>query len=148
MTPEEIEILYPTSSRQKHKWAADGLTYTCYVLYADQVSGLSSDGVRFDSGGGVEVDAQPGDQTKGEWNGKGKAQPRKWVDVLADWEKRSMNRGVWGIVVGGGEEDKPPGTRNPEREGVVVRRDYTNLWPERWLMRPEVCFPLKFETVF
>jgi hypothetical protein len=30
-------------TRELHQWAARGLGYTCYVLYADQQSGLGSD---------------------------------------------------------------------------------------------------------
>ncbi|KAG6814916.1 hypothetical protein H0H93_011658 [Arthromyces matolae] len=30
-------------NRQRHKWAAEGLAYTCYLSYADQLSGLGPD---------------------------------------------------------------------------------------------------------
>ncbi|KAH0578671.1 hypothetical protein H2248_003802 [Termitomyces sp. 'cryptogamus'] len=51
----------PAKERERHKWAAAGLAYTCYLLYADQKSGL----------GPEKVGMKPG---------------TRWVDELATWE--------------------------------------------------------------
>lgn len=46
-----VTLEYSEGSREKHMWAAEGLAYTCWALYADQASGLSSDGTQFVSSG-------------------------------------------------------------------------------------------------
>ncbi|KAH0591339.1 hypothetical protein H2248_001418 [Termitomyces sp. 'cryptogamus'] len=51
----------PAKERERHKWAAAGFAYTCYLLYADQKSGL----------GPEKVGMKPG---------------VRWVDKLATWE--------------------------------------------------------------
>ncbi|TFK26031.1 seven-hairpin glycosidase [Coprinopsis marcescibilis] len=48
--------------RQRHKWAAEGLAFTCWITYADQQSGLGPDGATMMSG-------------------------EKWVDELKAWER-------------------------------------------------------------
>ncbi|KAH9475723.1 Endoplasmic reticulum mannosyl-oligosaccharide 1,2-alpha-mannosidase [Psilocybe cubensis] len=53
----------PPDVREKHEWAASGLTYTCYIAYADQQSGLAPEEIRM-NGPGV-----------------------KWVDELRRWEQ-------------------------------------------------------------
>lgn len=42
LSPEEKEL---------HQWAAEGLAYTCYVSYADQLSGLGPDLMSMPQGG-------------------------------------------------------------------------------------------------
>ncbi|KAG6861017.1 hypothetical protein C0995_004870 [Termitomyces sp. Mi166 len=51
----------PAKERERHKWAAAGLAYTCYIVYADQESGLGPDKVGMNQG-------------------------TRWVDKLATWE--------------------------------------------------------------
>jgi hypothetical protein len=54
--------------RELHQWAARGARDTCYVLYADQQSGLGSDTVTMAKG-------------------------QKWVDVLKEREERGRGEG-------------------------------------------------------
>ncbi|KAG5650901.1 hypothetical protein H0H81_010599, partial [Sphagnurus paluster] len=54
--------LMPEGTRERHRWAAAGLAYTCYVAYADQESGLGPDGMRMVPG-------------------------RRWGDALGAWER-------------------------------------------------------------
>lgn len=51
----------PAKERERHKWAAAGLAYTCYIAYADQKSGLGPDKL-------------------------GMRQGTRWVEKLAAWE--------------------------------------------------------------
>ncbi|TFK32630.1 glycoside hydrolase family 47 protein [Crucibulum laeve] len=64
----------PANVRERHKWAAEGLAYTCWVSYADQVTGLGPDGIRMIHG-------------------------EKWVDALTAWEQQGRR----GVVPGLGE---------------------------------------------
>lgn len=41
----------PADVRKLHEWAASGLTYTCYISYADQQSGLGPEEIRMNSNG-------------------------------------------------------------------------------------------------
>ncbi|KAG6870532.1 hypothetical protein C0992_013092, partial [Termitomyces sp. T32_za158] len=51
----------PAKVRERHKWAAEGLAYTCYIAYADQKSGLGPDKLGMNQG-------------------------TRWVEKLAVWE--------------------------------------------------------------
>ncbi|KAG5644461.1 hypothetical protein DXG03_008361 [Asterophora parasitica] len=42
--------LLPEKTRERHRWAAQGLAYTCYVSYADMKSGLGPDGLTMKPG--------------------------------------------------------------------------------------------------
>ncbi|KAJ2932969.1 hypothetical protein H1R20_g4131, partial [Candolleomyces eurysporus] len=56
----------PPKTRQLHQWAAEGLAYTCWVLYADQRSGLGPDNAKMVNGG-------------------------RWVDKLKKWEEEGAH---------------------------------------------------------
>ena len=117
-------------TRELHQWAARGLGYTCYVLYADQKSGLGSDTVTMAKG-------------------------QKWVDVLKEWEERGQGEGGaddgpgarrkgnvdsnGGAVAGKGYMGSlPPGLHEPPPVKDMLKRDYANSWPAMYLLRPEV----------
>ncbi|KAF5371378.1 hypothetical protein D9615_009662 [Tricholomella constricta] len=53
--------LLPEKTRERHRWAAEGLAYTCYISYADQKSGMGPDGLSMKAG-------------------------TLWVERLAEWE--------------------------------------------------------------
>ena len=55
------DVYLSAKDRERHEWAAAGLAYTCYVLYADQKSGLGPDKVGMKLG-------------------------TRWVDKLETWE--------------------------------------------------------------
>lgn len=116
-------------TRELHQWAARGLGYTCYVLYADQKSELGPDTVTMAKG-------------------------QKWVDVLQEWEERGRGEGgaddgpgAWrkgnadsngGAVAGKGYTGAlPPGLHEPPPVKDVLKRDYANSWPAVYLLRPE-----------
>lgn len=134
----------PPKTAQLHKWAAEGLATTCYLMYADQPSGLGAEAVSFErwgaSGPAAVYGTDPPDLGKtvlapvaGQANGmmrgsvKGKTQGR-WMDAVKVWEDQGR--------VG----DVPPGVRGGKP--VVTgegRKDY-GLWDNRYLLRPEVSF--------
>lgn len=58
----------PPETKQLHQWAAEGLASTCWVLYADQKSGLGPDNARMTNGG-------------------------RWVDQLKKWEQEGRPGG-------------------------------------------------------
>jgi mannosyl-oligosaccharide alpha-1,2-mannosidase len=58
----------PADVKQLHQWAAEGLAYTCWVMYADQQSHLGPDNARMVNGG-------------------------HWVDGLKKWEKEGRPGG-------------------------------------------------------
>ncbi|GJJ12008.1 hypothetical protein Clacol_006246 [Clathrus columnatus] len=100
MTDEEREI---------HKWAAEGLAYTCWIMYADQPSGLGAEIVTFDNDYSVDISKQA------------------WFFHLNKWKEA------------GQPTAKPPGVGNPDGpipKGSKGKQDYT-LTDDRYLLRPE-----------
>ncbi|KAH6904717.1 glycoside hydrolase [Coprinopsis sp. MPI-PUGE-AT-0042] len=47
LTPWELEHKFAKEERERHWLAAEGLAYTCWVLYADQATGMGPDEVWF-----------------------------------------------------------------------------------------------------
>ncbi|KAG6864617.1 hypothetical protein C0991_008265 [Blastosporella zonata] len=76
------EAYMSPKERERHRWAAEGLAYTCYVSYADQKSGLGPDGLKMTPG-------------------------TRWVEKVAAWEAA----GRVGVPPGLKEEG-PRGDRN------------------------------------
>jgi len=58
----------PESERQLYMWAAEGLGHTCWIMYADQESGLGPELAR--------MDMWPGDWRKG-----------RWIDHVEEWQR-------------------------------------------------------------
>ncbi|KAH6888930.1 mannosyl-oligosaccharide 1,2-alpha-mannosidase [Coprinopsis sp. MPI-PUGE-AT-0042] len=113
-----LEHKFPKEERERHRLAAEGLAYTCWVLYADQASGVGPDEVWF------------------RWGGKEgpSAEPEKWVDVMKRWEAEGIKPRQ---MSNKGDESKPPGVREPPPERDMEKRDYNSAWSDKWLMRPE-----------
>lgn len=59
----------PAHVAEMHQWAAEGLAYTCYVSYVDQMSGVGPDELLMEEG-------------------------NKWVDELELWEDGGREGGV------------------------------------------------------
>jgi mannosyl-oligosaccharide alpha-1,2-mannosidase len=89
----------PPRDKQLHEWAAKGLAYTCWIMYADQATGLGPD----------EVQMQV-------WYG-GDAKAGRWVDHVDDWETE------------GGGADSPPGLDEVPPEQEPESRDYSPRKP-------------------
>jgi len=88
--------LLSDADRELHLWAARGLTYTCYVTYADSPTGLGADEVRFPG-------PAPGEKTE----------DALWVTHLKKW------RSSGGVGL-------PPGLTEPAPEKDNTKWDYKN----------------------
>jgi endoplasmic reticulum Man9GlcNAc2 1,2-alpha-mannosidase len=104
--------------KQLHMWAAEGLAQTCYLTYADQVTGLGPDEMYMRTealfGGG---------KVKGEGPTNGS---RLWMDAMEEWKKERNND----TNLPPGTERKRPVTHNIDRDYIAKKSSY--------LLRPEV----------
>lgn len=71
----------PAHVAERHQWAAEGLAYTCYISYADQMSGVGPDELLMEEG-------------------------NKWVDELELWEDGGREGGVPPGLKEGGTKGK------------------------------------------
>ncbi|GLB38849.1 putative glycosyl hydrolase 47 family protein [Lyophyllum shimeji] len=74
--------LLSEAERERHRWAAQGLAWTCYVTYADMRSGLGADGVWMSKGG------------------------RRWAEALEEWEAGGRMGKAPGTTEGGVGREK------------------------------------------
>ncbi|KZW03122.1 seven-hairpin glycosidase [Exidia glandulosa HHB12029] len=93
--------------RRRHKWAAEGLAYTCYAMYAEQKHGVGPEDVSFNTGTGS----------------------RRWGPVLKEWEGSAESRLAGAKPPGVGT--LAPLVKEGERE-----RDYP-YYSNDYLLRPE-----------
>lgn len=119
--------------RDLHLWAAEGLTYSCWLMYADQPSGLAPEEVLFErpreGPGGGEVKGQGDAETQGA--GKPhksviEEEPDLWYNIVQSW-KRSGGMG------------KPPGVSRPAPpmpKAKTAEKDYF-VMNYKYLLRPE-----------
>ncbi|KAJ6582035.1 glycoside hydrolase family 47 protein [Mycena capillaripes] len=121
------------SLRETHLWAAAGLAETCYMLYADQPTGLAPDEVGFK----LTDSSRWGLSKEGKWlEGGGK----RWIDAVEAWRKAGAGSGTWKgrrLPPGVGEDTKPLVYTEIERtRGTGQGRDYSAKKLE-YLLRPE-----------
>ncbi|KAF9026548.1 glycoside hydrolase family 47 protein [Hymenopellis radicata] len=101
--------------RDIHLWAAEGLTETCWLMYADQPTGLAPDEIVM----------------------MGKAQSRSgpgisWMDALESWK----NSGARGFPPGVGDKKPVVFSEDERLRGAIKGRDYAvKKYP--YLLRPE-----------
>jgi hypothetical protein len=113
------KILAGYNLRQLHLWAADGLAQTCYLSYADQVTGV----------GPEELYMTPAD------NGQ-------WIYAMERWKRSGARSLPPGVGV------KEPVLVKPKREAdgpepaqlLKAIRDY-DMKRTEYFLRPEVSFP-------
>ena len=136
LTLSQIPTLLTPSEKELYLWAAKGLAYTCYLLYADQESGLAPEEVVFSRL----------DESRRKAYGVGKALPKGspmlptvpvptneelrkdglWIDVVEKWRATGS---VGAIPPGVGGRTKPlRGARTYDYR--ILNRKY--------LLRPEV----------
>lgn len=101
-------------TREMHRWVAQGLAYTCWVVYADQISGLGPDAVRMADGG------------------------KLWIKEVWEWESEGRPETVNNVT--GAMERVPPGVREPGQR-QKSQRDYA-VADTAYYLRPEVCVVL------
>ncbi|KAJ3517736.1 hypothetical protein NLJ89_g293 [Agrocybe chaxingu] len=111
-----LGISLPLRDRELHLWAAQGLAYTCWVTYADQMSGLGPEEVQMEA-----------------WLGPEGEQFGRWMQHVEEWEAR------------GKKGTGPPGTKQSEKyESSVQEREYVPLRPW-YLLKAELiesCYML------
>ncbi|KAJ3516943.1 hypothetical protein NLJ89_g816 [Agrocybe chaxingu] len=105
--------------KQLHMWAAEGLAQTCWLMYADQPTGLGPEEVKIKFA-----------STDGPW--RDGPETHLWVDAVDKW-KRSGSRGV---VPGLAEKTPVVYTPEERNNGTGSGHDYTLLKPGH-LLRPE-----------
>ena len=138
--PTERPTLLDEAELRRHDWrvlhalAAEGLAETCYLLYADQPTGLAPDEVVIKIGG----DARYGLAKDGKWlEGGG----RRWIDEVEAWRVASAGSGTWKgrrLPPGVGEDTKPVVHTELQRtQGTGRGRDYAAR-KMAYLLRPEV----------
>jgi mannosyl-oligosaccharide alpha-1,2-mannosidase len=106
------DSVYKPGEKQVFEYVAEGLANTCYILYADSLTGLGPEEVQF----------QP-------YNGVDNYESSRWIHHLQKWEKRTSRK-----------SSKPPGLQTPvpyRRDNADSRHKdyyYTEL---SWLCRPQ-----------
>ncbi|KAJ7250458.1 glycoside hydrolase family 47 protein [Mycena haematopus] len=128
---------YATLARQRslreiHLWAAAGLAETCYLLYADQPTGLAPDEIIFKRTGDSRYGLKDGKWLEGGgW---------RWIDEMEKWRTASVGSGTWKgrrLPPGVGEDTKPVVYTELERSrGTGRGRDY-GVKKTAYLLRPE-----------
>lgn len=114
---ENYRRLNKWNLRDIHLWAAEGLAETCWLMYADQPSGLAPDEIvmmgRADSRNGPGI---------------------VWMDALESWKVS----GARGSPPGVGDKQPVVFTEDDRLRGAIKGRDYAiKKYP--YLLRPEVC---------
>lgn len=109
--PTQSQLLAAHDLTDLHMWAAVGLGETCWLMYADEPTGLGPEEVsmraQLSRDGGVDI------------------RSGIWIDALEEWRL-------------GGRNGTPPGVEQKRPEPSSSRRDYAVKKAE-YLLRPEVC---------
>jgi mannosyl-oligosaccharide alpha-1,2-mannosidase len=92
--------------KELHQWAAEGLAYTCWIIYADTSTGLAPEGITMQRRDG------------------GNATDGRWVDSLKRWESGGRVGGVPPGLV------QVPPTKDPAARDYKLRRSDYLLRPE------------------
>ncbi|KAJ6483716.1 glycoside hydrolase family 47 protein [Mycena vitilis] len=121
------------SLKEMHLWAAAGLAETCYMLYADQPSGLAPDEVQFR----LNDSARWGLGKDGNWlEGGG----RRWIDQVEAWRTATTGSGTWKgrrLPPGVGENTAPVVYTELERTRGTGRGRGYGVRKTEYLLRPE-----------
>ncbi|EJC99126.1 seven-hairpin glycosidase [Fomitiporia mediterranea MF3/22] len=118
----------PVTERVLHGWAAEGLAYSCWLMYADDPHGLAPEEALF------EREDNGYTRVGGEWapaEGVELRRDERWFDAYERWRI-------------GGSRGKPPGIPIGDDKGVAkpmphadsVRKEYFAL-KKKFLLRPE-----------
>ena len=139
------------SERDLHMWAAEGLAYSCWLMYADQPSGLAPEEAvfehfapgytdRYTTDGGSWKFGRPrphfpeGFVPKTDMESESAVVERDllWVDAIASWRSNG----------GKGKPPGVPGTKlgvaKPMPKAKMEQKDYLPI-NTKYLLRPEVC---------
>ncbi|KAF8314087.1 seven-hairpin glycosidase [Clavulina sp. PMI_390] len=137
-----VETLVPTGDMsheeaELHRWAAEGLTTTCWLGYAETPSGLGPESMHFinNASGRKKTGAHTNDKPPETEEGKVK----KWMSEVEKWKEggRKGNGGLPPGVIRGKDAEaiRPPGTGTT---GSLDRSVYDYyLSDSSWQSRPE-----------
>lgn len=92
--PLPIAPLHGVSEREMHLWAAEGLAYSCWLMYADQGSGLAPEVVRFLRGGAKDKDETLNERGKVTERGEGERDVDLDLELEAALEEDMKNARV------------------------------------------------------
>lgn len=128
----ELGSELPEAERVIHMWVAEGLAYSCWLMYAEGPYGLAPEEVMFEQldHGRLRFDGVWTPKTEGE--GQESRKDEKWYEAFEKWQVA-------------GSRNKPPGipiddtwnVAQPLPNAASDRKDYFNL-KEKYLLRPEV----------
>ncbi|KAL0565646.1 hypothetical protein V5O48_016374 [Marasmius crinis-equi] len=104
-------LLSTYNLKDLHMWVADGLAQTCYLSYADMVTGLGPDEMQF------RTTSREG---------------YRWMDAVEKWRKS----GSRGVPPGVGDKRPVRLTSQQRLRGDIKTRDYA-LKKNTYLLRPE-----------
>ncbi|KAJ7044145.1 glycoside hydrolase family 47 protein [Mycena alexandri] len=128
-----VALARQPSLKEIHMWAAAGLAQTCYMLYADQPTGLAPEQVVFKPANS----GRWGLGNDGKWQEGG---GQRWIEEVEAWRASSVGSGTWKgpfLPPGVGEDVKPIVYTEAERRlGKGKGRDYS-LYQTAYLLRPE-----------
>lgn len=127
-------FLKPYDLRSLHLWAAEGLATTCWLMYADQPSGLAPDEIVFRS---RQTGRQPGAFGKhfaGVAGGGDITRGGLWVDAMDRWRVKGGNGTPPGL---GFRAPVPYSKQELKKSAEPMRRDYS-IAKSEYLLRPEV----------
>jgi mannosyl-oligosaccharide alpha-1,2-mannosidase len=104
--------VYQPGEKERFEYVAEGLAHTCWVLYADQRTGLGPEEVRFKS-----------------YNDDNDYESGRWLRHFERWKHEGRQSGV------------PPGLHgSPPLPGEGPSRQDYEYSNAAWLLRPEVSF--------
>lgn len=114
------KLLHNYNLRDLHVWAAEGLGESCWLMYADQPTGLGPDE--------VYMTAMPDTRS----HAKDFHHGGLWIDYLERWRKRGGRR----LPPGLGEKLPIVPKDGEPVQGLKLKRDYMIRRPD-YLLRPE-----------
>lgn len=115
-----------SEEKQLHTWAAQGLGHTCWIMYADQRTGLGPDEVTFDRWTEVVHETTTASAEEDDENLPSLHYTQgRWIEHLRDWEAKGKPGGV-----PPGLREPPPLTSNTDKRDYLYRRNGYYLRPE------------------
>lgn len=122
---DTIPLIAGLDERLLHQWAAEGMAYACWLMYADEPSGLAPDAEIF-----YGYDHTP--IADGHKAGR-------WIDSVRAWVKSAQAGGRFGGI--NKVDGNPPGVNTEAKPMPSEKQDKPKDYvakDARYLMRPEV----------
>lgn len=131
--PLPIAPLHGVSERELHLWAAEGLAYSCWLMYADQGSGLAPEVVRFLRGGAKDKDETLNERGKVTERGEGERDVDLDLELEAALEEDMKNTRV-AVDSDHNSSSETDAPRNLKTKLAATPQDILESAPEgRWV---------------